>query len=284
VKPWQCCGSVRRSAYVRSVPPRIGFAATAPFGADVLERLAERHDIAFCLTRPDRPAGRGLRLDPPPAKVAAEGLGIPVLQPERLEGSVDLPAGTIITCAYGAIVPPILLARHVWLNVHPSLLPRWRGAAPVERAIMAGDSETGVTIIKLIEELDAGPIAAQQAFPIGADDDAGAVYRRSADLAIGLLEEALERPIFREQPAAGATYAEKLTAADRELDLDAEPEDNLRRIRALSPQIGARTELDGRRVTIWKARVKAGKLVPEIVQQDGRRRMTYEDFLRGLRA
>ena len=266
------------------MPSRIGFAATAPFGADVLERLAARHDIAFCLTRPDRPAGRGRRLDPPPAKVAAEQLGIPVLQPERLDETVELPADTIVTCAYGAIVPASLLERHLWLNVHPSLLPRWRGAAPVERAIMAGDTETGVTIIKLTEELDAGPIAAQQAFPIGQDDDAGAVYRRSAEIAVDLLEDVLEEPVFHDQPDEGATYAEKLTAADRELDLDAEPEESLRRIRALSPHIGARAELDGRRVTIWQARVEDGKLVPEIVQQDGRRRMAYEDFLRGLRA
>jgi methionyl-tRNA formyltransferase len=265
------------------VPSRIGFAATAPFGADVLERVAGRHDIAFCLTRPDRPAGRGRRLDPPPAKVTAEQLGIPVLQPERLDDTVELPADTIVTCAYGAIVPSSLLERHLWLNVHPSLLPRWRGAAPVERAIMAGDTETGVTIIKLTEELDAGPVAAQRAFAIGEDDDAGALYGRSAEIAVELLEDALENPVFHDQPDKGATYAEKLSAADRELDLDAEPEESLRRIRALSPHIGARAELDGRRATIWQARVDGGKLVPEIVQQDGRRRMAYEDYLRGLR-
>jgi methionyl-tRNA formyltransferase len=265
------------------VPPRFGLAATAPFGADVLEQLAARYDIAFCLTRPDRPAGRGLRVDAPPAKVAAEKLGIPVLQPERLDETVELPTDTIVTCAYGAIVPNDLLARHLWLNVHPSLLPRWRGAAPVERAIIAGDTETGVTIIKLTEELDAGPIAAQQTFPIGEEDDAGAVYERSAQIAVGLLEDVLEKPVFHDQRDEGATYAAKLTAADRELDLVAEPEESLRRIRALSPHIGARAELDGRPVTIWKARIEAGKLVPEIVQQDGRRRMAYEDFLRGLR-
>jgi methionyl-tRNA formyltransferase len=266
------------------VPAPIGFAATAPFGADVLERLAEQRDIAFCLTRPDRPAGRGRRLDPPPAKVTAETLGIPVLQPERLDETVELPADTIVTCAYGAIVPMSLLARHLWLNVHPSLLPRWRGAAPVERALLAGDATTGVTIIKLTEELDGGPIAAQQAFPIEPDDDAGAVYRRSAEIAVGLLEHVLEEPVFHDQPDERATYAEKITARDRELDLDAEPEESLRRIRALSPHIGARAELDGRSVTIWRARVEGGKLVPEMVQAEGRRRMAYEDYLRGLRA
>jgi methionyl-tRNA formyltransferase len=189
----------------------IGFAATAPLGADVLERLAARHAISFSLTRPDRPAGRGRRLDAPPAKITAERLGIPVLQPERLDESVHLPADVIVTCAYGAIVPPALLDRHLWLNVHPSLLPRWRGAAPVERAIMAGDEETGVTIIKLVEELDAGPIAAQQAFPIGPDDDAGAVYEQAAAVAADLLERVLVEPSFRPQLDEGIAYAEKLT-------------------------------------------------------------------------
>jgi len=261
----------------------IGFAATAPFGADVLERLAAQHEIAFCLTRPDRPAGRGRQLDPPPAKVTAERLGIRVLQPERLDETVELPAAVIVTCAYGAIVPGALLDRHLWLNVHPSLLPRWRGAAPVERAIMAGDQETGVTVIKLVEELDAGPIAAQQAFPIGPDDDAGAVYEQAAAVAAELLEQVFAEPSFRPQPEAGMTYAEKLTAEDRELDPAAPPEESLRRIRALSPHIGARTELNGRRLTIWKAGVDDGRLSPEIVQAEGRRRMSYDDFLRGLR-
>ena len=261
----------------------VGFAATAPFGADVLRRFAAHRPVAFCLTRPDRPAGRGLKLDAPPAKATAERLGIPVIQPERLDDGLDLPSAIIVTCAYGAIVPSALLERHLWLNVHPSLLPRWRGAAPIERAIMEGDTETGVTIIKLTDELDAGPIAAQEAFAIDSEDDAGAVYERSAEVAEGLLEAVLESPRFREQPTTGVTYAEKLTAADRELDLEGDPEQSLLRIRALSPHIGARADLHGRRVTVWKASVEAGVLVPEVVQPEGRTRMTYDEFLRGLR-
>lgn len=262
---------------------RIGVAATAPFGADVLARLAARHEIAFSLTRPDRPAGRGRRPAPPPAKVTAERLGIPVLQPERLDASLTLPAETIVACAYGALVPPALLGRHLWLNVHPSLLPRWRGAAPVERAIMAGDAETGVTIIQLIEELDAGPIAAQRAFPIGPEDDAGAVYARAAALAVELLDDVLGgQPVFRPQRGE-ATYAAKIAAADRELDWSRPAEELERQVRALSPHIGARAVLHGRKVTIWKARVEEGRLVPVEVQPEGRRRMTYEEFLRGLR-
>lgn len=262
---------------------RIGFAATAPFGAVVLERLSGSHAIAFCLTRPDKPAGRGRKIDSPPAKQAAVRLGLDVIQPERLDDEVKLPTETIVTCAYGVIVPPALLERHIWLNVHPSLLPRWRGAAPVERAIMAGDDETGVTIIRLVEELDAGPIAAQRAFEIGPEDDAGAVYARAAELAVELLDDVLAGPVYRPQADEGLTYAEKLTSRDRELDPAASPEENVRRIRALSPHIGARTDLDGRRMTIWKARVADGRLVPEEVQPDDRRRMTYDEFLHGLR-
>jgi methionyl-tRNA formyltransferase len=262
---------------------RIGVAATAPFGADVLERLAVRHEIAFCLTRPDRPAGRGRRISAPPAKVAALDHGIPVIQPDRLDRSVELPVEVVVACAYGLIVPHDLLERHLWLNVHPSLLPRWRGAAPVERAIMAGDPETGVTVIRLVDELDAGPVAAQRAFPIEADDDAGIVCGRAAEIAIELLDDVLAGATFEPQSDEGVTYAEKLTAADRRLDLGRPPVELVRRVRALSPHIGVRVELDGREVTIWKGRVDEGVFVPVEVQPDGGRRMTYDEFRRGLR-
>jgi methionyl-tRNA formyltransferase len=261
----------------------IGVAATAAFGAELLERLAERHEVGFCLTRPDRPAGRGRRSTPPPAKAVAERLGIPVLQPERLDSSLELPAQTIVVCAYGGLVPPGLLARQRWLNVHLSLLPRWRGPAPVERAIMAGDEETGVTIIELVEELDAGPIAAQQAFPIEPEDDAGAVYAKALPVALGLLDQVLTGPLRLRPQRGEPTYAAKITAADRELDWSRPAEELARRVRALSPHIGARALLHGRRVTVWKARVEDGRLVPLCVQPEGRRRMTYEEFLRGLR-
>ena len=262
---------------------RVGFAASAPFGADVLERLADRHELAFLLTRPDRPRGRGRRPGPPPAKVVAERLGIPVLQPERLSPEVELDADTIVVAAYGVLVPTPLLERGLWLNVHPSLLPRWRGAAPVERAIMAGDRETGVTIHRTTPELDAGPIAAQRAFPIGPEDDAGAVYARAAPLAAELLDEVLPEPSFRPQAEEGATYAEKITAADRELDWSRPAEEVVNRVRALSPHIGARAELKGRQVTVWRARVVEGQAVPVEVQPAGGRRMSYEAFLRGVR-
>jgi methionyl-tRNA formyltransferase len=261
---------------------RIGVAATAPFGADVLERLADRHEIAFVLTRPDSRRGRGRAVAPPAAKVVAERLGAPVLQPERLGAAVDLPAETIVAVAYGLLVPAELLGRQLWFNVHPSLLPRWRGAAPVERAIMAGDEETGVTIIRLVEELDAGPIGAQESFAIGAEDDAGAVYEHAAEVAARLLDPLPE--LFTPQADEGMTYAEKIAAADRQLDLDRPPEELVRRTRALSPHIGARAELNGRSVTVWRAQIgPGGSFEPLEVQPEGGKRMEYASWLRGLR-
>lgn len=258
---------------------KIGVAATAPLGADVLERLAARHEIAWLLTRPDAPRGRGRRLGPPPAKLVAEQLGIPVHQREQPELPADVER--VVVCAYGLYIPPRLLDRSVWLNVHPSLLPRWRGAAPVERAILAGDEQTGLTIHETIEALDAGGVAAQEPFEVG-DLDAGQVFARSAEIAARLLNDVLESPTFAPQSEEGAIYAEKITAADRELNLD-EPLDAWRRVRALAPHIGARSELHGKRVTIWKAHLDDGRFVPEIVQPEGRNQMTYDEFLRGLR-
>jgi methionyl-tRNA formyltransferase len=258
---------------------RIGVAATAPIGADVLERLAASHDVAFLLTRPDAASGRGRRLAPPPAKEVAERLGIPVHQPERpdLPGEVE----RVVVCAYGLYIPPRLLERTLWMNVHPSLLPRWRGAAPVERAILAGDADTGVTIHETVAELDAGPVAAQQAFALG-DLDAGEVFARAGELAARLLEEVLPDPQFTPQVETGVTYADKIGPADRELSLE-DPEDAWRRVRALSPHIGAWTTIGGTRVTIWQARLEDGRLVPEVVQAAGRNRMSYDEFLRGRR-
>ncbi len=188
---------------------RIAVAATAPFGADVLERLTARHEVVALLTRPDRPAGRGRSVRPPAAKVVAERLGIQVLQPERPTGELDLGAETVVVCAYGLLIPESLLELGLWLNVHPSLLPRWRGAAPVERALLAGDTETGVTIHETVAELDAGPIAAQRSFPLTVEDDAGSVFARSAELAVELLDEVLPTPAFRPQEGE-PTYAAKI--------------------------------------------------------------------------
>jgi methionyl-tRNA formyltransferase len=266
---------------------RIAVAATAPFGADVLERLAATQDVAQLITRPDKPRGRGRRVAPPPAKQAAARLGIPVSQPERLDDSVELAADTVVVCAYGLLIPNELLDRALWLNVHPSLLPRWRGAAPVERALLAGDDETGVTIHRTVEALDAGPVAARQAFPISPDDDAGDVYAKAAELAAELLGDVLlqDAPRFVPQPEDGVTYAEKIRPEDRELDPDAPAHELVNRVRALSPHIGARLALaDGSRLIVWRARVaEDGSFEPVEVQPAGGRRMPYDAYLRGRR-
>ena len=263
---------------------RIAVAATAPFGAVVLERLAEKHDVALLLTRPDKPRGRGQKLAPTPAKEVAVRLGIPVAQPARLDEDVEIPADTVVVAAYGLLIPEPLLSRALWLNVHPSLLPRWRGAAPVERALMAGDARTGVTIHRTTAQLDAGPIAAQEAFDVGPDYDAGAVFAHSAELAARLLDGVIDQPQFKEQPTDGVTYAEKITPEDRELDLTRPAHELVNRIRALSPHIGARAVVDGRPLLVWKARATDdGELELLEVQPEGKRRMSYDEYLRGLR-
>jgi methionyl-tRNA formyltransferase len=261
---------------------KIAVAATGAFGADVLERLAADHEVVQLFTRPDKPAGRGRRVAAPPAKVVAERLGISVEQPAKLDDLIEIAADAVVVCAYGLLIPPVLLERGLWLNVHPSLLPRWRGAAPVERAIMAGDAETGVTIHETVEALDAGPIAAQRAFPIGPGDDAGAVYARSAELAAELLSDVLaeDTPEFTPQRDDGVTYAEKIAPADRGLDPGAPAQELVNRVRALSPHIGARLG----DLLVWQARVgEDGAFEPLEVQPAGGKRMPYDAYLRGRR-
>jgi len=264
---------------------RIAVAATAPYGADVLERLAARHDVSALLTRPDSRAGRGRRPAASPAKQTAERLGLPVLQPDRPTAGLDLGAETVVVCAYGLLIPTDLLDERLWLNVHPSLLPRWRGAAPVERALMAGDEETGVTIHETVAELDAGPIAAREAFSIGDEDDAGAVFERAAEVAARLLDDVLARSSPTFEPQAGEpSYAAKLGPDDRQLDLTRPAVELVRIVRALSPHIGARAVLDGRRVTVWRARVGPdGGFEPLEVQPEGGKRMAVDAWRRGVR-
>jgi methionyl-tRNA formyltransferase len=261
---------------------KISVAATGAFGADVLERLAADHDVVQLLTRPDKPAGRGRRVAAPPAKEVAERLGIPVEQPSKLDDGVGIAADLVVVCDYGLLIPNAPLERALWLNVHPSLLPRWRGAAPVERAIMAGDAETGVTIHRTVEALDAGPVAAQRAFPIDPEDDAGSVYARAAEVATELLRDVLaeDTPEFTAQPEDGVTYAEKITPFDRELDPSSPAHELVNRVRALSPHIGARLG----DLLVWRARVgEGGAFEPVEVQSAGGKRMPYDAYLRGRR-
>jgi methionyl-tRNA formyltransferase len=262
--------------------PPISVAATGELGADVLERLAAEHEVVQLFTRPDKPQGRGRKLAPTPAKEVAQRLGIPFEQPAKLDDGIGIAGTRVVVCDYGLLIPSVLLGRALWLNVHPSLLPRWRGAAPVERAIMAGDDETGVTIHRTVEALDAGPLAARRAFPIGPADDAGAVYGRAAEVAAELLRDVLaqDEPHFEPQPEDGVTYAEKIGPEDRLLDPDAPAQELVNRVRALSPHIGARLG----DLIVWRARVgEDGSFEPLEVQPAGGRRMAYDAYLRGRR-
>jgi methionyl-tRNA formyltransferase len=230
---------------------RTVYLGTSDFAAALLRDLAQTpHRPALVVTRPDRPKGRGRVLSPPPVAEVATELGIGVFQPERVneDEAIDRIASAepeaLIVCAYGAILKEPLLSRWPMLNVHPSLLPRWRGAAPVERAIMAGDEQTGVAIMRPTEELDAGPVCLMRTEPIGPSDDYGSLAARLRALAAELLVQALEeQPAFEEQTEEGVTYAEKITGADRTLDPARAAAELERSVRALRPHIGARIEL-----------------------------------------
>jgi methionyl-tRNA formyltransferase len=290
------------------------YLGTSEFAAEVLRRLADSpHRPALVVTRPDRPKGRGRRLEAPPVWHAAQALGLPVAQPDDVneEGARARIAAAepdvVIVCAFGALLRAELLAAHDMLNVHPSLLPRWRGAAPIERAMMAGDAETGVAIMRVTAGLDSGPVCLVEREPIRSDDTFGTLSARLAALGGELLVRALdERPGFVEQPEDGVTYAEKIGAEDRILDPAAQPAEQLARtVRALTPHIGARLALpDGSGyLGVWGAQLAApvayqpgwlgnegGRLVVSTadgalelltVQPPGRRPMPAADFLRG---
>jgi methionyl-tRNA formyltransferase len=291
---------------------RTVYLGTSAFAVTVLQRLAEsEHRPALVVTRPDRPRGRGRRLAPPPAAEAARELGIELDQPE----SVNHPSAreriaaanpeVVCICAFGGLIKEPLLSGYEILNVHPSLLPRWRGAAPIERAIEAGDAETGATIMRPTAELDAGPMCLQRAEPIRPDDDYGTLSARLAELGGELLVEALdERPPFREQPADGVTYAEKVEAGDRLLDPARTAAQLERRVRALTPHVGTYVELPGehrlgvRRVALadedgpspGKLAARDGRLLYGAadgalellqVQPEGKRPMDAAAYLRG---
>jgi methionyl-tRNA formyltransferase len=293
------------------------FIGTSEFAAAVLERLARDGDQrpALVITRPDRPRGRGRRLSSPPVADTARALGIPLGQPPSVndpsararidEALATTTAGSVVVCAFGALIKEPLLSEHELLNVHPSLLPRWRGAAPIERAIMAGDPRTGVSIMRLTAGLDSGPVCLAEEEPIRPEDTYGSLAARLQELAGELLLRALrERPPFVEQPDQGVTYAEKLTPADRLLD-PARPAVELERaVRALAPHVGARVGLaDGAMLGVRRASlvspsapgapglaVREGRLLLDctpgvlellVVQPPGGRPMDAAAYLRG---
>jgi methionyl-tRNA formyltransferase len=261
---------------------RTVYLGTSEFAVDVLERLAATpHRPVLVVTRPDRPRGRGRKLQSPPVAERAALLGVELIQPDDVnseEARAAIAAAepeAVLICAYGALVKEPLLSDHEMLNVHPSLLPRWRGAAPIERAIDAGDEETGVTIMRPTAELDAGPIGLQRPEPIAPDDDYGSLAPRLAALGGELLIEALDtQPPFREQPEQGVTYAEKIEPGDRLLDPARAADELERRVRALTPHIGAYVPLDGdERLGVRRAALVAGvdDVEPgELVEREGR--------------
>jgi methionyl-tRNA formyltransferase len=270
------------------------YLGTSAFAAAVLERLAATdHRPALVVTRPDRAAGRGRKLTAPPVADTARALGLELYQPESINTDeardrvAAAGADVVVVCAFGALIKEPLLSDFELINVHPSLLPRWRGAAPVERAIMAGDEQTGVSIMRVTEGLDSGPVCLAQPEPITPYDDYGMLAARLEELGATLLVRALdERPPFVEQAQEGVTYAEKITAADRTLDPDAPAEVNVRIVRALHPHIGARLPLeDGTFLGVRRATVgEDGSLELLEVQPPGGRPMAYGDYARGRAA
>jgi methionyl-tRNA formyltransferase len=294
---------------------RTVFLGTSPFAATVLGRLADSpHRPVLVVTPPDSRRGRGRRLEAPPAATAARELGLEVLQthsvntPEAVAGVRAAEPEIAAVCAFGQMIRDPLLSELEMLNVHPSLLPRWRGAAPIERTIMAGDAETGVTILRVTEGLDSGPMALQESFPLAGDEDHGTLSARLADLSGELLVRALDRRAARsleltEQDEALALYAEKIRPEERRLDPARPAAELARTVRALTPHVGAYLELEGgERLGVRRAaavdaspgegRVAAengqlvvgcaeGALRLEVVQPPGGRPMPAGDYLRG---
>ena len=247
----------------------------------LLKLLAAGHEVPLVITQPDRP-GHRLKLTPPAVKVAAVSRSLEVVQPERIRSAdVDervrsLSTDLIVVVAYGQIIPKALLEvpRRGVLNVHASLLPRWRGAAPVARAIMAGDAETGVTIMEMDEQLDHGPILAQEVVPIAPDEDAARLTERLAEIGAALLVDTIERldaiePV--DQDHGAATTAPRLTKAEGELEWQMGADEIDRRVRALQPWPGATLPTERGRVKVLSGHIEGDRYVPDVVQLPGRR-------------
>ena len=294
---------------------RVIFAGTPDFAAQALAAiLAAGHNVPLVLTQPDRPAGRGMKLQASAVKQVALAHNLPVFQPERLKDPAThepihaAQADVMVVAAYGLILPQAVLdmPRYGCLNIHASLLPRWRGAAPIQRAIEAGDAETGVTIMQMDAGLDTGAMLLAEAIKVGAGETAGELHDRLATLGARLVIDALAQrdtliPVA--QPTSGVTYAAKISKAEAQLDW-AEPADVLaRKIRAFNPFPGATLPLAGEPVKIWRAEAVTGSGNPGQIlaadangivvatshgalrltelQKPGGRRVTSAEFLRG---
>jgi methionyl-tRNA formyltransferase len=298
---------------------KIIFAGTPEFAARALEALlAAGHEVVLVLTQPDRPAGRGMVLQASAVKKVALSHDIQVFQPERLKDPAthepiraacsDVGAELMVVAAYGLILPQAVLdlPRRGCINIHASLLPRWRGAAPIHRAIEAGDAQTGITIMKVDAGLDTGPMLLAEAIAIDAQDTTGSLHDRLAELGGKLAVDALARfdqLVAMPQPEAGVTYANKIDKAEAQLDWSQPAETLSRKMRAFNPFPGAVVTLAGEPVKVWRGEAVAGSGRPGQVlaadatgivvacaedalrltelQKPGGRRVTSADFLHG---
>ncbi|MGA8049130.1 MAG: methionyl-tRNA formyltransferase [Burkholderiales bacterium] len=296
---------------------RLVFAGTPPFAERALHALLNAgHEVTLVVTQPDRPAGRGMRSAESAVKQFARKHALDVYQPHGMKDAQSLSpvvaagAELLVVAAYGLILPQAVLdsARHGALNIHASLLPRWRGAAPIQRAILAGDRETGVTIMKMDAGLDTGPMLAQRAVPISEDDDAGTLHDKLAALGAEMIVAAVADVAagtarFTPQPSDGITYAHKIEKRESTLDWQCAARDLARAVRAFRPVPGAATTFGGETLKVWRARevegtgapgevlradereiviaCGAGALAVSELQRAGGRRLSAADFLRG---
>jgi methionyl-tRNA formyltransferase len=256
-------------------PLRLGFAGTPQFAVPALDALGRAYGICAVFTQPDRPAGRGQSLHASPVKTRAAERGLCVHQPasfkspEALDILRGLELDVLVVVAYGLILPPAALEcpRQGCINIHASLLPRWRGAAPIQRALLAGDAKTGVTIMRMAEGLDTGPVLAIREMVVGERDTANALHDRLALLGAELIVETLDelrlgRVREMPQPSEGVTYAEKITKAEAQIDWRRDAAHVGRQVRAFNPRPIAETRLDGAQLRIWDAEVLTDEPAP----------------------
>jgi methionyl-tRNA formyltransferase len=260
---------------------RVGFAGTPAFAAAALEAILDAGlQVAVALSQPDRPRDRGWRTKPGPVKSLAAARGIPVLQPSTLKAEAErariiaIPVDVLVVAAYGLILPESILE---WptrgcINIHASLLPRWRGAAPIQRALLAGDRETGISLMRMDQGLDTGPIIARHAVPIAARETSGSLHDKLAAVGARAMVDALSelqrdgRLPAEAQPEEGATYAAKLAPAETVIDWGASADAIDRKVRAFDPVPGAQTTLAGAALKIWEASPLPGRFgVPSVV-------------------
>ncbi len=258
--------------------PRIVFMGSPEFATPILRGLAEKYEVVGVVTQPDRPAGRGRQLTPPPVKVLAQELGLPVIQPPKLrepEVMERLRLWTpdlIVVAAFGQILrrEVLWMPPHGSINVHASLLPRWRGAAPIQAALLAADEQTGITIMLMDEGVDTGPILSQQALPIGPDDTTGSLAGQLSALGVGLLLETLPDYLSgdiqpRPQKSEGATYAPMLKKVDALLDPFRSAAELARRVRAFNPRPGAYLAIgEGAALKVHMAHAEEGEETPGV--------------------